>query len=44
MNFIFNLNAFSWKSMQLTPGRCTIQLYMITTIHPAAARALARRS
>jgi hypothetical protein len=38
--------ATTWpnQSMQLTPGRRTIHLYMTTIIHSAATRVLARRS
>jgi hypothetical protein len=32
------------QTMQLTPGRRTIQLHMSSTLQPAATRALARRS
>jgi len=41
MNFIFNLNAFSWKSMQPTTGRHTPKISMTPTLHPAATRTLA---
>jgi hypothetical protein len=43
MNFIFNLNAFSWKAMQLSLGRARIScLFDLTlsssTFHPLAER------
>jgi hypothetical protein len=31
MNFIFNLNAFSWKAMQPTAGRRTASLSLMKT-------------
>jgi len=33
MNFILNLNAFSWKAMQPTAGRFDASLYFMKT-HP----------
>jgi len=31
MNFIFNLNAFSWKAMQRTASRSDTSLYIMKT-------------
>jgi hypothetical protein len=44
MNFIFPLDAFSWKAMELTASRRNIQLSMSSISQSAATRTPARGS
>jgi hypothetical protein len=40
MNFIFNLNAFSWKTMELTATRRVSTFQMIKTVSVEAELAV----